>query len=78
MAGGAQIRFRNVIEKYQTTSLHAPEALYRMVESSLSLGIPEEAQKKPLRCSARTIPALTGIKKAFRLMNRYAPGTKAI
>ncbi len=36
-------RFRNVIEKYETTS-HAPEALHRLVESYLALGIAHEAQ----------------------------------
>ena len=35
-------RFRSVIENYQTTS-HAPEALHRLVESYLSLGIVSEA-----------------------------------
>ncbi|HAJ47517.1 MAG TPA: outer membrane protein assembly factor BamD, partial [Alphaproteobacteria bacterium] len=36
-------RFRTVIEKYQTTS-HVPEALHRLVEAYLSLGIVKEAQ----------------------------------
>lgn len=36
-------RFRTVIEKYQTTS-HAPEAMHRLVEAYLALGIVEEAQ----------------------------------
>ncbi len=36
-------RFRVVIEKYQTTS-HVPEALHRLVEAYLSLGIKTEAQ----------------------------------
>ena len=37
-------RFRQVIEKYQTTS-HVPEALHRLTEAYLSLGIVEEAKK---------------------------------
>jgi len=37
-------RFRNVIEKYQTTS-HTPEALYRLVESYLTLGLLDEAKR---------------------------------
>jgi len=37
------MRFRNVIENYQTTS-HTPEALHRLVESYLSMGVVEEAQ----------------------------------
>lgn len=36
-------RFRRVIEDYQTTS-HVPEALHRLVESYLLIGIPKEAQ----------------------------------
>ncbi len=36
-------RFKVVLEKYQTTS-HAPEALHRLVEAYLSLGVPSEAQ----------------------------------
>jgi outer membrane protein assembly factor BamD len=36
-------RFRTVVEQYQTTT-HTPEALHRLVEAYLSLGITEEAQ----------------------------------
>lgn len=36
-------RFRNVIERYSRTS-HVPEALHRLTEVYLSLGIPAEAQ----------------------------------
>ncbi len=36
-------RFRRVIERFQTTS-HVPEALHRLTESYLSLGIKHEAQ----------------------------------
>jgi outer membrane protein assembly factor BamD len=36
-------RFRYVIERFQTTS-HVPEALHRLTESYLSLGITDEAQ----------------------------------
>lgn len=36
-------RFRVVVEEYQTTS-HTPEALHRLVESYLSLGLTDEAQ----------------------------------
>lgn len=37
-------RFRNVIEKYQTTT-HTPEALHRLVESYLILGLKTEATR---------------------------------
>jgi len=37
-------RFKTVVERYQTTS-HTPEALYRLVESYLTLGLLDEARK---------------------------------
>jgi outer membrane protein assembly factor BamD len=36
-------RFRVVVEDYQTTT-HTPEALYRLIEAYLSLGLAHEAQ----------------------------------
>lgn len=36
-------RFRTVVERYQTTS-HVPEALHRLTECYLALGVREEAQ----------------------------------
>ena len=36
-------RFRRVIERFQTTR-HVPEALHRLTESYLALGVPHEAQ----------------------------------
>jgi outer membrane protein assembly factor BamD len=40
----ATYRFREVVEKYQTTS-HTPEALERLVECYVALGLPDEAHK---------------------------------
>ena len=40
----ATYRFRAVVDKFQTTT-HAPEALERLVECYLALGIPDEARK---------------------------------
>ncbi len=37
-------RFKSVIDRYQTTS-HTPEALYRLVESYLTLGLMDEAKR---------------------------------
>jgi outer membrane protein assembly factor BamD len=37
-------RFRTVVDRYQTTS-HTPEALYRLVEAYLTLGLLEEAKR---------------------------------
>jgi outer membrane protein assembly factor BamD len=41
---GAINRFRTVIERYQTTS-HVPEALHRLVECYLALGVKSEAKE---------------------------------
>jgi outer membrane protein assembly factor BamD len=40
----ATYRFRSVVDKFQSTS-HAPEALERLVECYVALGIPDEAWK---------------------------------
>ncbi|HET7280751.1 MAG TPA: outer membrane protein assembly factor BamD [Sphingomicrobium sp.] len=40
----ATYRFRTVVDQYQTTT-QTPEALERLVECYLALGVPEEAQK---------------------------------
>jgi outer membrane protein assembly factor BamD len=37
-------RYRTVVEDYQTTT-HVPEALHRLTEAYLSLGVTEEARK---------------------------------
>ena len=71
----AQLRFRNVIDQYQTTS-HAPEALFRMVETNLVLGLPEEAQKTAAVLGAN-YPGNEWYEKAYKLMQKYAPGTSA-
>ena len=71
----ASLRFRTVVDKYQQTS-HTPEALYRLVESYLSLGIPEEAQKAAAVLGAN-YPGNEWYEKAYKLMGKYAPGTAA-
>ena len=71
----AQLRFKNVIEKYQTTS-HTPEALYRLTETNLSLGIPEEAQKYAA-VLGKNYPGNRWYSKAYNLMEKHAPDTKA-
>ena len=37
-------RFQNVVDSFQTTT-HVPEALHRLVESYLALGVPDEARE---------------------------------
>ena len=65
------VRFRTVVDEYQTTS-HAPEALMRLTESYLALGMPEEAQ--PLRRRARRQLSANALVRA-RL--RADPGASA-
>jgi outer membrane protein assembly factor BamD len=67
----AQLRFQNVVENYQTTS-HAPEALFRLTETSLALGIPAEAQKYAAVLGAN-YPGSEWYEKAYGLMERHAP-----
>ena len=67
----ATLRFRNVVDNYQTTS-HAPEALYRLVEGYLSLGIPDEAQKAAAVLEAN-YPHSDWYQRAYKLMSRHAP-----
>ena len=68
----AQIRFQNVVDNYQTTS-HAPEALYRLVESSLALGIPTEAKKYAAVLGAN-YPGNEWYERAYDLVQDNAPG----
>ena len=71
----AQIKFQNVVENYQTTS-HAPEALFRLVETSLSLGIPAEAKKYAAVLGAN-YPGSEWYDKAYGLMQKHAAGASA-
>ncbi|MFL6733715.1 MAG: outer membrane protein assembly factor BamD [Sphingomicrobium sp.] len=64
-------RFRTVVDKYETTS-HAPEALERLVESYLALGIPEEAQKAAA-VLGRNYPSSTWYKHSYELIQRHTP-----
>ena len=71
----AQIRFQNVVENYQTTS-HAPEALYRLTETSLALGIPSEAVKYASVLGAN-YPGNEWYEKAYELVQDHAPNVTA-
>ncbi|NVE93855.1 outer membrane protein assembly factor BamD [Altererythrobacter lutimaris] len=72
----AQLRFQNVVDEYQTTS-HAPEALYRLTESSLALGVPQEAVKYAAVLGAN-YPGTEWYEKAFELIDDHASGVTAI
>jgi outer membrane protein assembly factor BamD len=65
----ANLRFRTVVENYQTTS-HAPEALERMVETYLALGIPQEAEKSAAVLGAN-YPGSKWYKRSYDLMRRH-------
>jgi len=71
----AEIRFQIVINKYQTTS-HTPEALYRLTETNLALGIPAEA-KKYAAVLGSNYPGSEWYQKAYDLIGDKAPQLKA-
>jgi len=67
----ATLRFRTVIDKYQTTS-HTPEALERLVESYLALGIPEEARRSAAVLGAN-YPGSEWYERSYKLIQRHVP-----
>ncbi|MCJ1959077.1 MULTISPECIES: outer membrane protein assembly factor BamD [Novosphingobium] len=67
----ATLRFRAVVDNFQTTS-HAPEALFRLVECYLSLGVPEEAQKAAAVLE-NNYPNSKWYERAYKLMDKNAP-----
>ncbi len=71
----AQIRFQNVVDNFQTTG-HAPEALYRLAETNLALGIPSEAVKYTAVLGAN-YPGSEWYEKAYALVQKQAPGVTA-
>ena len=64
----ASLRFRSVVDQYQTTS-HTPEALERLVECYLALGMPEEAQKAAA-VLGKNYNGTYWYKQAYRLMGK--------
>ncbi|WP_414902028.1 outer membrane protein assembly factor BamD [Sphingomonas flavalba] len=68
----ATLRFRSVIDDYQSTS-HTPEALMRLTESYLALGIPAEA-KKAAAVLGSNYPGSEWYDRAYKLMRQKAPG----
>lgn len=65
------LRFREVVDKYDTTT-HAPEALYRLTESYLAMGVPEEAKKAAAVLGAN-YPGSKWYDRAYELMGKKAP-----
>ncbi len=62
----AVMRFRVVVDKYDTTS-HTPEALERLTESYLALGIRQEAQRAAAVLGAN-YPGSEWYQRAYKLM----------
>ncbi len=65
----ATIRFRKVIDEYDT-STHTAEALMRLTESYLALGIPDEAQKAAA-VLGNNYPGTDWYQRAFSLMQKH-------
>jgi outer membrane protein assembly factor BamD len=66
----ATMRFRKVVDDYQTTS-HTAEALYRLTETYLALGLPEEAKKSAAVLGAN-YPGNEWYERAYELMQKKA------
>lgn len=71
----ASYRFRTVIDKYQTTT-HTPEALERLVETYLNLGLPQEAQRAAA-VLGRNYPGSEWYKRSYNLIQRHVPQAAA-
>ncbi len=67
----ASLRFREVVQKFDTTT-HAPEALYRLTESYLAMGLPAEAKKSAAVLGANYAGS-KWYERAFELMQKHAP-----
>jgi len=65
----AVIRFRKVVDDYQTTT-HAAEALMRLTESYLALGVPEEAKRAAAVLGAN-YPGSKWYERAYALVNKH-------
>jgi outer membrane protein assembly factor BamD len=66
------VRFRKVIDTYQTTS-HTPEALMRLTESYLELGVMDEARKSAAVLGAN-YPGTDWYQRAYALIRKNEGG----
>ena len=71
----AATRFREVVDRYQTTS-HTPEALERLVETYLNLGLPNEAHKAAAVLGAN-YPGSKWYRRSYQLIQRHVPSAAA-
>jgi outer membrane protein assembly factor BamD len=69
------VRFRTVIDEYQTTT-HTPEALMRLTESYLALGIPDEARKSAAVLGVN-YPGSKWYERAYALVQKHAAAPSA-
>ena len=67
----ATMRFRKVVDDYQTTT-HAPEALMRLTETYLALGVPDEARKAAAVLGAN-YPGTQWYSRAYKLSEEHPP-----
>jgi len=67
------IRFRKVVDTYETTS-HTPEALMRLTESYLELGVLDEARKSAAVLGAN-YPGTEWYARAYALIRKNAPAS---
>ncbi len=65
----ASIRFRQVVETYDTTS-HVAEALMRLTECYLALGVPDEAKKAAAVLGAN-YPGSEWYDRAYKLVRKH-------
>jgi len=68
-------RFRRVIEDYQTTN-HVPEALHRLTEIYLSLGLTDEA-RRTASVLGHNFPGNAWYQDSYALVVEGAPGSPA-
>lgn len=68
-------RFRRVIEDYQTTN-HVPEALHRLTEIYLSLGLTDEA-RRTASVLGHNFPGNAWYQDSYALLVEGAPGSPA-
>jgi outer membrane protein assembly factor BamD len=81
---GATMRFRTVVDSYQQTT-HTPEALMRLTETYLALGVPGEAEKAAAVLGAN-YPGSKWYARSYKLMRDHpakavapvAPGTPVV
>jgi len=68
----AVLRYRKVVDDYSTTS-HTPEALHRLVECYLELGVPEEARKSAA-VLGYNYPGSKWYQRAYALVQKHTSG----